>query len=579
MNKIAENLTDDDRAGEHHAALARAGWQNALFATPPSRYRLSQLKPQWPLTPLNIQVYRNHPFEFVAGQVPVFAAYAGFDTHFSYSDYDDTLAFTDTVAGDLGILWLDYSRYDASMEGEQLLDWLLARIARLGELSPAPLLVCNRAPLDERADAFNRRLATRLEAVADTFLCDLSAIRKELGDDYFDERNLALAGSPLSNAACMELARSFGLEWIPAAIAPRLKAIVVDLDNTLYAGVAEEDGIAALRLEDTHRALQERLAALAASGILLAACTKNDPETVQRIFRERRDFPLGIENFCCVSANWASKARGVADIAGKLSIGTDAMLFVDDNPAEIAAVASAHPGIHTLLAGESPVSTVDVLKRFPRLGSRHARPEDSLRAADLRANRLRADIRARAIDDSEYLASLDMKLAFHLNPARLRGRLRELSAKTNRFNTGLRRFSEREIAARLDNDEDIVVAVGLRDRLSDSGIIAALFGHHQRDAVVIDEICISCRALGRELEAVILLEMFDRIMHLADAPDLVVRFTKGPKNATAAQCLDSVLGSAVPTGPGLREYHCQRRNLPEAPGRQYVRILWEMHNA
>ena len=48
----------------------------------------------------------------------------------------------------------------------------------------------------------------------------------------------------------IETARRFGLAWIPAVLGPRRKAIVLDLDDTLYDGVLGEVGSAALNLGD-----------------------------------------------------------------------------------------------------------------------------------------------------------------------------------------------------------------------------------------------------------------------------------------------------------------------------------------
>ena len=77
------------------------------------------------------------------------------------------------------------------------------------------------------------------------------------------------------------------------------------------------------------------------------------------------------------------------------------------------------------------------------------------------------------------------------------GRLHELSIKTNQFNTALARFSKAEVARRLGAPDCRVVAVSLKDRLSDSGVIAAIQTRRNGLELLIDEIAISCRALGR----------------------------------------------------------------------------------
>ncbi|MFQ5644461.1 MAG: HAD-IIIC family phosphatase [Thiogranum sp.] len=557
------------------AALEKAKWQKVLFASRPSRYRLGLLEPSWPLEAVHIQIHRNQPFEFVAALIPAFAAYSNLDVEFTYSEYDDALNFSGLGLADVEILWLDFDRYAKNLTPVELLDWLGGRLEQLRKQSRASILVCNWASTHPDAGIFNKLLDSLLAGIADAFVCDQANIMSNLGSDYFDDRNITLAGSALSNAACMETARMFGLTWLPAVIHPRLKAIVVDLDNTLYAGIVEEDGIARLRLETCYIELQKQLSALQNSGVLLAICSRNNAGTVNRLFRQRKDFPLSLDRFSAVVASWSSKVAGLRDIAGTLSIGMDSILFIDDNPAELAAVAAAFPGIHTLLACADPVNTHDVLTRFPRLHQWQTHREDSLRSADMVANGERYRLRSEMPDSSSYLEALGMELVFHLNPKHLRSRLHELSVKTNQFNTTMLRFSEHEIASRLSDPGCFTIAVELKDRLSESGVIGALFTHTENETVMVDEVCISCRALGREIESIILIESLQKIMHLSALETATIKLTSGPKNAPAIACLDAILQPAIQAGGGCFEYQCGAEQLPDIQTRHCVNVRWE----
>ena len=107
------------------------------------------------------------------------------------------------------------------------------------------------------------------------------------------------------------------------ALAPK-KAIAVDLDNTLWQGVAAEDGIANVR-PDTE--FQERLRKLSDRGVLLVALSKNNEADV-------RELVDGFGRFVSARINWRSKAENLAEVAAELNIGVDSFVFVDDNPAE-----------------------------------------------------------------------------------------------------------------------------------------------------------------------------------------------------------------------------------------------------
>jgi len=569
--KVTPTLPDTGVA----TTLEKAAWQKVLFATRPSRYQLSRLEPRWPLEEIGIHVHRNQPFEFVAGLIPAFAAYSDLCVEFTYSEYDDALNFSGHGIADIELLWLDFDRYANNMTPDKLMNWLAGRLDRLREHSQARILVCNWASAHPDAGIFNKLLDAHIEGIADTFVCDQATVMSTLGSDYFDNRNITLAGSALSNAACMETARMFGLTWIPSVQYPRLKAIVVDLDNTLYAGIVEEDGIDNLQLEAHHIKLQNRLSELQKSGVLLAICSRNNAETVAKMFQRRQDFPLSLDRFSAVVASWSSKDTGLVDIITTLSIGTDSVLFIDDNPAELAAVVSALPEIHTLLACESPVPTHDVLSRFPRLHQWQELREDTLRSADLVANRERHRLRNEIPDSTDYLEALEMELVFHVNPKHLHNRLHELSIKTNQFNTAMLRLSEHKITSRLNDPECFTIAVGLKDRLSESGIIGALFAHTENGAVVVDEICISCRALGRELETVILVESLQKIMHLSSTETATIKLTRGPKNAPAIACLDSVFQPVIQAGDNCIDYQCGTDQLLDIQTRYCVNTRWE----
>jgi HAD superfamily phosphatase (TIGR01681 family) len=67
-----------------------------------------------------------------------------------------------------------------------------------------------------------------------------------------------------------------------AALGLSAKVLVLDLDNTLWGGVAGEDGVAGLSIGpgsadgEAHAAIQTYAKELAARGIVLAVCSKNN---------------------------------------------------------------------------------------------------------------------------------------------------------------------------------------------------------------------------------------------------------------------------------------------------------------
>ena len=159
-----------------------------------------------------------------------------------------------------------------------------------------------------------------------------------------------MAGTPVSNAAQPLLARKLACHWIPATIFPPIKAVALDLDNTLHDGVLGEDGIQGVQLTPAHQALQHFIKSLQQRGIFIALLSRNEPIDVEALFAQRDDYPLRWDDFSVTEISWGDKAAAINRIAKALRVAADSILFVDDNPGELASVAAQLPQVHTVYA-------------------------------------------------------------------------------------------------------------------------------------------------------------------------------------------------------------------------------------
>jgi predicted enzyme involved in methoxymalonyl-ACP biosynthesis len=90
------------------------------------------------------------------------------------------------------------------------------------------------------------------------------------------------------------------------------------------------------------------------------------------------------------------------------------------------------------------------------------------------------------------------------------------------------------------------VAVALRDRFSDSGIVAGAFAQRGVGGeLVMDEIVVSCRALGRDLEAVILAVLLRAAHQRLGGEQVRIEFIAGPRNAPARTSLEAFVDRPV----------------------------------
>ncbi len=538
--------------------LQRAEWQRVLFADRPRRTQLQSLRASWPLRRCVIRVHRNHGFELVASAMEPYLAYAGLDAQVTIGSYDDSLAF-DTVASqpaaDVELVWLDYTRYHGRISPDELAVFIGRRVSALRAYTNAPILVTSwgavHAEFAAAAVAVNEALGAALAAVPGAHLCAQHHIANALGDGYEDLRAAAFTGSRLSDAANLATARMLGSQWIPGVILPPIKAVVLDLDGTCYAGVLGEDGASGVQLTADFRAFQETARTLGERGLFLAVVSRNEQPDVEQLFAERADFPLQRTALAAVHASWGHKADAIAEVASLLRIGTDAILFVDDNPGELAAVAESLPDVKLLHAGTDVACTARALDQYPGVWRWTRTREDSLRTADLAGSGARELLARDAASPREFLAALDVRLGFVVRPLAAHSRVYELSNKTNQFNLALSRWSEADVARRLHDATSSVVSVALADRLSDSGVICIVAGRRLDDVLVVDELCVSCRALGRHLEDTLIgraVALIVRDTLPADGrPPARIEFAwaRGPRNAPALDWLARFASTAL----------------------------------
>jgi FkbH-like protein len=508
------------------SALTRAEWQTSLFG-PLSRANLARCAPDWPLHLIRVRVHRNHGFEPVSSACAPFAAWNGLAFAWTLGAYDDSLSFEMTGDADVEVVWFDMTRVEKSIDAS----WLADRLGALRASTDHPILALA-WPLSA-----SERAGIAKAQIPGLACVDLDPIAAALPTQWLDERALRLSGTRLSNKACLQIARALACQWLPAVTLPPRKAVAVDLDGTLYRGVLAEEGPIGVQLTPAHRELQARLVALREAGVLLALVSRNERADVEQLFAERADFPLRLEHFSALEMSWDDKAVALRRACETMRIGADAVVFVDDNAGELAAIAAALP-VLTVHAIDDARQTLGALDHVAGIFRFARQREDTLRAGDLTAAALRRDAERSAASPDDYLRSLDVRLVYAVDRPEHLPRMAELCAKTNQFNLSLRRMNEVELARALQAEDTRIVTITLTDRLSDSGIVGLVVGCRDGDALRIAELCVSCRALGRRIEDTMLTQAV-RLLAQGWSPQRVLFDVRlGPRNLPAREWLE-----------------------------------------
>lgn len=473
---------------------------------------------------ISCHVYRNHSFELIENTINAFLEHSSTRATFSYSAYDDSFSFQEkNDNADIYIVWIDLLKYDCS----NVSLFLKERMERLLDITSKPIILI---PLGVAENIEFPRIIR----------VDLLNLQNKLGDLFFDERMQPYSGTRLSSKALIEISKLLGLKYLPAAIKPTLKALVLDLDNTLYEGILGEDGCDKLILSEGHKLMQSKIKSLSKEGFVLAVATKNEKTDVIELFEKRKDFPLKLKDFATICASWEPKSKMIDEIAEYLNIGTESILFIDDNIGEVNEVLINHLNIKTLIAKSDGFLNATIIDYYPGLTKLFIAKEDLVRKEDIIANEERRKFRD-TMSTEEYLKSLEIVLGFKINDQNELERIAELSNKTNQFIFTYKRYNVQELRGIIKKDDFCLVSVSLRDKLTDSGVIGACIGKKEQGIIIIEEMFISCRALGRGIEELIIKIAIKIITQKLKGNIVKVNFKKGERNIPAQNLIQSSL--------------------------------------
>jgi FkbH-like protein len=228
-----------------------------------------------------------------------------------------------------------------------------------------------------------------------------------------------------------------------------------------------------------------------------------------------------------------------------LNVGIDSMLFIDDNPVEIAEVSAQFPQLWSRQFNiREAADAFGWLEEIPDLCTWSPSAEDLAKSVQYREEAQRQDVAASAASIEEYIASLGIVIEAGINRAEHVKRIAQLTNKTNQFNLTTRRYSEADILVAMK--EGRVFDFRIRDRFGDMGIIAVAVVR----SGVIESFLMSCRALGRRVEEDIIKYVLSKV------PDREVRasFIRTGKNPMVADFYDRVGFSLVEDGGEVRHY-------------------------
>ena len=402
----------------------------------------------------------------------------------------------------------------AELEGVFLIHDLVAvrpYLATLRELSGQDSGITN------VLQAMNRELAALADELRDTVVVPVSFAVGEIGRRSADPGKYWLIGRvPFSSKFSEPYAKLLG-GLLLARQGKTVRALALDLDNTLWGGVVGDDGIAGLQCgtdfpDNRFLMIQEFARALKRRGIVLTVLSKNTEAVALEAIEKHPGMTLRKNELVGWSISWDPKPEGLRQIADELGLGEGSFLFLDDNPVERDEMRRSVPAVHV---PELPADVSEwpaALFAEPCLAAIGLTKEDLGRA---RSYEIRRQINEQSGSKSreEFLSSLEMTLCVAPQTNTTARRIAQLFAKTNQFNTTARRFGEGDLRALEERGGD-VLGVQLTDRYGSDEIIGALAISYDTDASVsaVEGFVMSCRVLGRGVETGILSAVAERAL-------------------------------------------------------------------
>jgi FkbH-like protein len=315
---------------------------------------------------------------------------------------------------------------------------------------------------------------------------------------------------------------------------PPHKVLVLDCDNTLWKGVVGEDGVEGIALSEAHLALQRFVVAKKRAGMLVCLASKNVEADVLEVFERRPEMVLKRDDIVAMRVNWLPKSQNLRALADELNLGLDSLVLIDDSAMECAEVASSCPDVLALHLPAAEDFSRFLSHVWP-LDDRAVTEADRRRTEMYQQNRERDRQLRSASTLAEFIAGLDLRIEIAEPSAAEWPRVAQLTQRTNQFNLTTRRRSEGELLALVAGGERCL-AVHVRDRFGDYGLVGVVIFSDRDRALTIDTFLLSCRVLGRGVEHAILRHL-GALARGMDLERVVAPFIPTAKNVPAKQFL------------------------------------------
>lgn len=356
--------------------------------------------------------------------------------------------------------------------------------------------------------------------------------------DYYDAHGDSLASIPYTSAYFTLLGTKV-VRRIWSIVQPPYKVIVMDCDNTLWRGVCGEDGTSGIVVDENKQMFQEVIKRYKNDGMLLCLCSKNNEEDVFDVFHQRADMKLKLDDFVSWRINWRSKSENLKSMAEELRLGLDSFIYIDDDHIQCAEIEANCPEVLVLQMPLADQAFTESLSHLWALDIKKATKEDTERSSFYKTNAAREQFKS-DLTLEQFIQSLQLSITISdLLPSQIE-RVSQLSFRTNQFNTTTKRRTEQEMM-KLEQSGMKCSTVYVKDKFGDYGLVGSFIYSEENSRLVVDNVALSCRALGRGVEHRMLAHLGSLAAnHNKHTVDIL--YSRSPKNKPVEDFLEETVG-------------------------------------
>lgn len=286
----------------------------------------------------------------------------------------------------------------------------------------------------------------------------------------------------------------------------RKKCLVLDLDNTLWGGILGEDGIEKLNISGSYPGncfsdFQQLILNLKQKGIILCSCSKNNYKDIEECFKKRDDLTIKLDDFTINSISWDNKAIQISNIAKKLNIGLNSIVFIDDNPVERELIKTQLSDVIVLDFPAHPYLFTEFFKKeFDKYFGINELTNDDVEKSKQYNYKLKSDELKEIIhNEDDFIKKLKIKISYQKMNKYNEQRFEQLINKTNQFNLTTKRYGLCNLKE-IEQNNNLIYGIKVIDKFGDLGITGLSIIMIENDTAIIDSFMLSCRILGRKIE-------------------------------------------------------------------------------